>query len=149
MTSGLIRLSYKGKGETGDPGAYRPITLLPVHYKIFSKAGANRWKPILAKLISPAQKGFTPGRRGSDHVRTIQDAWWLYQKEDGTGAWLVLDFSKAYDRVEWPWLRSLMKHVGAGPNMLTCMDAFYPYVNENALHRQLILPNGWSRPIRC
>ena len=61
---------------------------------------------------------------------------------------LFLDFSKAYDRMEWPWLRAVMKHVGAGPNMLTWMDPFYPHVSENALHRHLILPNGWSRPIR-
>ena len=28
------------------------------------------------------------------------------------------------------------------------MDALYPYINKTALHRQLILPGGWSEPIR-
>ena len=43
MTKGLIRLLYKGKGSELDPRSYRPITLLPVHYKIVSKVWANRW----------------------------------------------------------------------------------------------------------
>ena len=99
MTKGLIRLIFKGSGEPSDQGAYRPITLLPVHYKIFTKAWANRWKPIMSRITSPQQKGFTTGRRGSDHVRTIQDAWAVYHKEDQPGAWLFLDFIKAYNRV--------------------------------------------------
>eukprot|EP00253_Pinus_taeda_P032639 PITA_32639 len=53
---------------------YRPISLCNSSYKIVAKLLANRIKPLLQKLISPAQGGFVKGRQILDNVIQIQEA---------------------------------------------------------------------------
>eukprot|EP00253_Pinus_taeda_P036029 PITA_36029 len=53
---------------------YRPISLCNSSYKIVAKMLANRIKPLLQKLISPAQGGFVKGRHILDNVIQVQEA---------------------------------------------------------------------------
>ncbi|GKV01547.1 hypothetical protein SLEP1_g14094 [Rubroshorea leprosula] len=66
----------------------RPINLCTVIYKVIAKVLANRFKQILLRVISQEKKG----ARG----------WYA----------LKLDMSKAFDRVEWPYLEAVMKALG-------------------------------------
>ena len=60
---------------------WRPISLLPVIYKIRSSAILNRLKKVLDKLISKNQSGFVSGRYIEDSTRLIYDLMYVTQKK--------------------------------------------------------------------
>ncbi|KAL0442468.1 UNVERIFIED_CONTAM: putative mitochondrial protein [Sesamum latifolium] len=94
---------------------YRPISLCNVVYKIASKAIANRLKPWLDRIISPSQSAFVPGRLISDNVLlAFEINHFLHTQSTGRKHYmnLKLDISKAYDRVEWSFLRQVLGKLG-------------------------------------
>ncbi|KAL0388103.1 UNVERIFIED_CONTAM: putative mitochondrial protein [Sesamum radiatum] len=94
---------------------YRPISLCNVVYKVASKTIANRLKPWLHRIISPAQSAFVSGRLITDNVLlAFETNHFLNTHSKGSKHFmnLKLDISKAYDRVEWPFLRRVLGKLG-------------------------------------
>jgi hypothetical protein len=118
---GIIRLIHK-KGDHLDPANYRPITLLQLHYKVVTKLFANRWRKIAPLYFDLHQVGFVPTRHIGDHVRVVLDTRERARISKGTGAWLFLDFQKAYDRVSWDWLHATVQGIQAGPRFTAWMS---------------------------
>ncbi|CAL8169219.1 unnamed protein product [Prunus armeniaca] len=93
----------------------RPISLCNVLFKIASKVLANHLKIILPSLISPSQSAFVSGRLISDNsVLAAEIIHCLRSRRRGKKGFLALklDMSKAYDRIEWPFLEEMMKKLG-------------------------------------
>uniref|UniRef100_A0A803NHI3 Reverse transcriptase domain-containing protein n=1 Tax=Cannabis sativa TaxID=3483 RepID=A0A803NHI3_CANSA len=94
---------------------YRPISLCSVMYKIVAKAVALRLKGTLSPLISSFQSAFVPGRAIHDSVMVgFELLHSLFKKNNGVRGFMALklDMSKAYDRVEWCFLRAIMSRFG-------------------------------------
>lgn len=107
---------------------FRPISLLNIPYKILAKILANRMKPLLHHWILPSQTGFVPNRCILDNIFLAFEAmeWTLENHQDLS--MLLLDFEKAYDRVNWTFLKKVMERMGFHLTWIRQVMA----LNENA-----------------
>ena len=97
---------------------FRPISLCNAIYKIISKCLVNRLRPLLDGMISPTQSAFIPGRLISDDALIAFECMHsLNMQKDGRGEFCAykLDLAKAYDRVDWKFLESMLCAYGFAP----------------------------------
>ncbi|CAA7014405.1 unnamed protein product [Microthlaspi erraticum] len=94
---------------------YRPIALYNVYYKIFSKILTARLHPILDGIISENQSAFVPGRAITDNVMITHEILHFLKisKANKRGSMAMkTDMTKAYDRVEWEFIRLVLERMG-------------------------------------
>lgn len=109
----------KNPREVGD---FRPISLCNVNYKIVTKALANRMKSFLNSVISESQSAFIQGKLISDNIIIGHESINAIKNNKfnwGKMAAIKLDISKAYDRVEWIYLREIMIKLGFNISWVT------------------------------
>ncbi|KAL0443932.1 UNVERIFIED_CONTAM: hypothetical protein Slati_2115900 [Sesamum latifolium] len=93
----------------------RPISLYDVIVKATSKCVANRLKPMLDCIISQSQSVFIQGRLITDNVlRALELNHHLQSshRSNGSNVSIKLDMRKAYDMVEWSFLRGVLLRLG-------------------------------------
>ncbi|XP_062021026.1 uncharacterized protein LOC133737505 [Rosa rugosa] len=93
----------------------RPIALCNVIYKLCSKVIANRLKVFLPDIISRFQSAFVPGRLITDNTLVANEvAHYVHNKREGPDGYMALklDLSKAYDKMEWSFLRKVLVRFG-------------------------------------
>ena len=104
---------------------WRPLSLLNVDYKIVSKVVANRMQNVLPKLIHYNQSGFIKDRFIGDTIRTILDIIDYTDKYNKQGLLMMIDFEKAYDSVEWPFLFKVLEQCNFGPTFIKWIKTLY------------------------
>ena len=75
---------------------YRPISFCNTVYKVVSKIIVGRVRPLISKLISPAQATFVPGRKGIDNVVIAQELFYTMDRKKG---------KQGYMAIKWTWRR--------------------------------------------
>ncbi len=91
---------------------FRPISLLNGLQKIISKVLANRLSPVLHKLISHNQSAFLKGRSILDAFATASELVGWCSKNSVEGVGVKTDFEKAYDKLNWAFLRKVLEWWG-------------------------------------
>ncbi len=103
INKGLITLIPKSE-DHAKLRNWRPITLLGSLYKILAKTLARRLQVFLPNIIRPGQTGFVEGRSILDNTFLAQEAQDWAEESNQDLVLLLLDFEKAFDRIEWSFL---------------------------------------------
>ena len=84
-------------------------------YKICSPSIAQRIKKVLNEIIGETQTGFMKGRYIGECMRLICD---LIDKCNEPEILILLDFEKAFDSIEWPFICKLLQFFGFGKSII-------------------------------
>ena len=106
--------------------------------KIAAKSIANRIKTVLPDIINNDQTGFIKGRFTGENIRLIDSVIGFAKERNIPGLLLVLDFEKAFDTIEWPFIRKTLRYFGFGDGVINWMNIFYGNVES------CVLKNGWA-----
>lgn len=96
-------------------GDLRPISLCNVLIRILTKVLTNRLKKVLGAIISDRKSAFVGGRLLTDNALiAFEINHYMERKTQGKEgvAGLKIDISKAYDRLEWSFIRSMLQKFG-------------------------------------
>jgi hypothetical protein len=78
---------------------YRPICLLNISFKIFTKVATSRISQVAQNVISPSQMAFIPGRNIMEGVIVLHEMLHEMHRKKQSGVILKNDFEKAYDKL--------------------------------------------------
>jgi hypothetical protein len=119
-----LKVLFK-KGDSRKPGNYRPISILPILYKLFSKILCGKVKSTLLEAQSVDQAGFRPGFSCDDHLFTMTLLIEMHG-EFRLPLWVVaVDFQKAFDTVNHPPLWASLLEQGVQPQLVNALMRIY------------------------
>ena len=120
----------------------RPISLLNVLYKLITKAIALRVKNVIHGLIHDDQTGFIQGRFIGENVRLVLDIIEHCTESKISAMLLACDMQKAYDSVDWAYLKEVVRRNGFGPNFQKWIDILYDS-SPNSVPTARVQVNGF------
>ncbi|KAL9685346.1 hypothetical protein QQ045_022795 [Rhodiola kirilowii] len=130
----------------------RTISLCSVAVKIITKVLAARLQGILNQVISHYQSAFIKGRIITDNfiiAHEISHVLKSSKSRKDFSASIKVDMSKAYDRVEWPFLEQLMMRMGFAEKwvdrVMHCVRSVTYHVKVNGHVSQKITPRRGLR----
>jgi hypothetical protein len=126
---------------------FRPISICNVVYKIIAKCIINRLRPFLQDLISETQSAFVPGRLISDNALIVFECFHaIHRAKKGEESFCAykMDLTKAYDRVDWGFLKSTLIQFGFDPlwvrRVMSCIKSIKFKVRINNQLTKEIMP---------
>ena len=133
----ITLLAKKGKDEAFIKN-WRPVSLLNIDYKILTKTLAKRVSEVIPTLVHTDQKGFIKGRYIGENIRQAQDIIEASNRKKKTGLMLLLDFEKAFDSIEWPFMVYCLKKFNFGEEFIQWIRVCYKNVCSTVIN------NGYS-----
>lgn len=108
VNSTILALIPK-KLEAREMKDYRPISCCNVLYKTISKIIANRLKMVLPQFIAGNQSAFVKDRLLIENLLLATEIVKDYHKESISERCAIkIDISKAFDSVQWSFLRNVL-----------------------------------------
>ncbi|XP_033132135.1 uncharacterized protein LOC103836135 [Brassica rapa] len=156
IAAALKDLSNALKAEEIQQSLIKWLNLDPlactVSYKIIPKVLCQRLKKLLPSLISEIQSAFVAGRQISDNILIAQEIFHaLRTKPNGRSKRMTIktDMSKAYDMMEWSFIKAIMRKMGFSETWITwlmqCITSVKYKVLMNGQPRGNIVPGRGLR----
>ena len=120
-----VTMIPKSSGGTR-PRDQRPITVLEVLYRIWSKGVVMEWAQVLHRdFLGPGAMGFR-AQAGTLHLAQLLADVMVSQRRRRQELWLAsFDLEKCYDSLPWWAVFGVMRHSGVRPQIVDCFQAFY------------------------
>lgn len=146
MRLAVVKIIYK-KGDKDKMSNYRPISLLCADYKLFAKIITNRMRPVLNSIIQQDQQGFIKEGDIMGNLILVKEIIQYCNEEDVEGALILMDFKKAYDRVDRDLMIKTLERMNFGPEFTEMIATLYEEVGSmievnDELTREVITGGG-------
>ncbi len=136
LKKAVVTLIFK-KGDNMKLENYRPISLTNYDYKIIAFILATRMQSVIANIVNENQTAYIKKRYIGTNARLVQDIFEYCENTNDRGAILGLDFQKAFDTLEWPFILNTLKKFNFG-------DAFIKWIRILYTDCGIIFKNnGW------
>lgn len=113
------------KGDNGLLKNWRPVSLLCLDYKIFTRTLSIRLKTVLSNIIHLDQTYTVPGRHIFDNIHVCRDIVYSANRNYVPLAIVSLDQEKAFDRINHSYLFKTLKAFGFGDNFVSFIKLIY------------------------
>jgi hypothetical protein len=123
LNFGVITLLPKTQ-EASKIQQYRPICLLNVSFKIFTKVATIRVNSVADNIISPSQTAFMRGRNILEGVVILHETVHELHRKNQSGVIFKIDFEKAYDKVRWNFLIQTLRLKGFSNKWIDWIKSF-------------------------
>ena len=117
---------------------WRPISLLNTDYKLIAHILANRLQHVLPEIVSQNQNGYLRERYIGYNIRTIIDIIDNATLNNQPCLIAFLDFEKAFDRIDWKFIKKSLTFFNFGKNFKNWIKIMYNDVSSCTLN------NGYS-----
>ena len=91
---------------------YRPIRLLNVDVKLLTGILAYRLQKHIKSIVHPDQQGFIKGCNISTNIQRLEDMMQYMKLYSPESMVALLDFEKAFDRVDHNFLQQVLQQYG-------------------------------------
>ena len=129
---GIVKLIEKKGTDRRHIENWRPISLLNVDTKIYSKILATRIKVVLPSIISEEQTAFISGRYIGEGTQLIQGIIDHFENTDNAGMLVAIDFRKAFDSINHKYLLKTLSQFGFGKHFIQMVMTLFNGA-ENAI----------------
>ena len=125
VNTALISLLLKKDKDPTQCSSYHPLSLLNSDLKIFAKLLAHHRESHMPSLVSSDQTGFIKSRPAADNVSRLLHIIDALTNNSAPISVLSLDALKAFDRLEWSYLWSVVEVMGFGSTFIGMIKTLY------------------------
>ena len=124
MRTAVVKLIFKKKNKKKMEN-YRPISLLCVDYKILAKIITERMEHTMNEIVDVDQQGFIKGGDITGNLILVKEIIDYCNEEKKEGNMILMDFMKAYDRVDREAMFDTLTTMNYGDYFLNLVRILY------------------------